>query len=515
MSADGLRVAVLALRDRPRPASLQRTAPCPRRRGLAGIPAAGAYAGVTPWRRREVWLDAVEAMARDLGDVLRSPSAAGGRGEAIDVTTLMRVLRAMATTGDLRTGRDIDGHHGTIAARCGCSEGTVARALRIAARGLGVLVEIAEGRRLRLAERRWCWARGIRQQGLPSIWAAHCPPELTPYLEQAAALGAVRARLTGRKTPGHAHLVDCGGHLGESSTGIENSPLTLTHLDAPRAARQPKTTRGQANPRRAAGVTSPGRALGAALAREIASRVPWGHRLRPRAVAAHLAPYAAAGWTAAAWLAAVEQGYRDRGWTPPAQATSPGGLVHHWCQTLDPAALDVGTGELHRPQPCGRPGCDHGWLTTTDVMGRVVAAPCPVCPPIVRTSAWQAETDRLAEETADVQDPAAADEVCPTGDDGDAVLEVQDAEDGDVGLLERVEAAWTAVLTQHAPLATWEHSDPAVWRALLSETIASRRALYTAAGWGPEQVAAVDPAAAHRTHTLTRLATRTKRARRG
>ncbi|MCH8614446.1 hypothetical protein [Arsenicicoccus dermatophilus] len=85
-------------------------------------------------------------------------------------------------------------------------------------------------------------------------------------------------------------------------------------------------------------------------------------------------------------------------------------------------------------------------------------------------------------------------------------------------LEERVEAAWTAVLTGHTPLATWQHADPAVWRALHAETIASRRALYAAAGWGPAQVAAVDPAAAHRTHALARLAARAKRttrARRG
>ncbi|WP_409482801.1 hypothetical protein [Arsenicicoccus dermatophilus] len=493
------------------------TVPARRGVGLRGVPAPGAHAGVVAWDDRAAWLAGVRLLIDSHADagVLRSPV----RGDAMSADLLMRVIELVTATADTATGRDGVACRARIARQLGCVPKTVQRACRLACRVLGVLVRTGEGRLLRLhGERRRMIESGASQRGLSSVYAAHTPAHLRACIALARRLiitasGQVMAAGSGK-------AVDHVPHPGGPQLS-PHLPLSSTHLEAPRAARPPKTTRGQGNPRRAAGVTGPGRALGAALAREIASRVPWGHRLRPRAVAAHLAPYAAAGWTAAAWLAAVEQGYRDRGWTPPAVVTSPGGLVHHWCQTLDPAALDTTTGELHRPQPCGRPGCDHGWLTTTDVMGRVVAAPCPHCPPIVRTSAWQAETDRIAEETPDVQDPAAADEVCPTIDDGDAALEVQDtedAEDGDGGLLERVEAAWTAVLTQHTPLDTWEHTDPAVWRALHAETVASRRALYAAAGWGPEQVAAVDPTVAHRTHALARLAARTKRvtrARRG
>jgi hypothetical protein len=38
-----------------------------------------------------------------------------------------------------------------------------------------------------------------------------------------------------------------------------------------------------------------------------------------------------------------------------------------------------------RPEPCGAPNCDHGWINTTRPDGRPGQTPCPTCPPGVRT----------------------------------------------------------------------------------------------------------------------------------
>ena len=44
-----------------------------------------------------------------------------------------------------------------------------------------------------------------------------------------------------------------------------------------------------------------------------------------------------------------------------------------------------------RPEPCGAPDCDHGWINTTRPDGRPGQAPCPICPPGVRT--WTPTTE--------------------------------------------------------------------------------------------------------------------------
>ncbi|WP_460446324.1 hypothetical protein [Angustibacter aerolatus] len=189
-------------------------------------------------------------------------------------------------------------------------------------------------------------------------------------------------------------------------------------------AQQPRRPRPARRPRR--------RLLGEHLAAQIAARADWGRGLSPRRVAHHLAPFEAAGWTAADWFTVadtiltgtssrtssstspdqtgdLDQADVEHG--APAWATgpaalgprtgmhSPGGFVYWLTQRMDPGPDLAGLAELgdghdasgatarleaghagDARTACSRPDCDgHGWL---DVDGP--ATPCPDCPPTAR-----------------------------------------------------------------------------------------------------------------------------------
>lgn len=395
-------------------------------RGLRGVPQPGAHRGVVGWADREEWLAGVELWLRELcpDGVVRSPV----KDDSMRVGKLVRILREVLASADHATGRGADPWRAGVAALLDVAEGTVTRCTRLASRVLGILRAVGHARPLTAAEHVAVRDRGGAQRGLPQQWAAHTPRWLRAYIHRARLeIEAARTRTLVR-CPETGELVTAAAdgqplksaldlaassqvsgrgsrhvtHPRRGPGATRNHRGDMTHLGRGGAARP----RGEGSRKRGRGAapatTAVERALGAALAAEIASLVPWAAGLRPRAVAAHLAPFAAAGWTASVWVAAVDALYRETGWTRPAVVSSPGGMVYHLCTQLDPASWSPADGEtIARPQPCGAPGCELGWRDVLDDAGRTVgAAPCPDCPPVVRSAAWLAETERLAEERA-------------------------------------------------------------------------------------------------------------------
>nr|WP_284291984.1 hypothetical protein [Angustibacter aerolatus] len=190
-------------------------------------------------------------------------------------------------------------------------------------------------------------------------------------------------------------------------------------------AQQPRRPRPARRPRR--------RLLGEHLAAQIAARADWGRGLSPRRVAHHLAPFEAAGWTAADWFTVADtiltgtrlaHQARAPARTKPATSTKPTSSTVRRRgppapppsapapACTPPAASSTGSPSAWTPAPtspaspslgdghdasgatarleaghagdartaCSRPDCDgHGWL---DVDGP--ATPCPDCPPTAR-----------------------------------------------------------------------------------------------------------------------------------
>lgn len=497
------------------------TGPAHKGAGLRGVPAEGAYSRVVAWDSRASWWRGVVLWVRSLG-VVRSPVT----GDAMHADTLLPILADVLDLADTRTGRGIDPHRAAVAARHGCSPKTVQRALRLASRVLGILVPVGAGRPLTLAERLPLAARGLAQRGIAALWAAHTPRALRAWIALArrrtlvtdAATGRLVAVPAGETAPSVSTVVGHVPHPVGPSRQSSHLTFSTTHLGRGSAAR-PRKTEDVGKIRGVPATTAKMRALGAALAADLASALPWGGSIRPRAVAAHTARFAVAGWSARDFLRAVEQVYRDTGWVMPTVVRSAGGMVHHWTTLLDPdtdrPAVD---GVPVRAVPCGAPGCDTGWVEVPHpVTGQPAAAPCPSCPPIVRTGAWAAETDRLADEGRGV-DGRPEDTTTTTADvDGGGRVDLDtgeildDAAEGAAGAGDapaavvepaRVEAVLVAALAG-TPLI--DHPDTAAAAVLLADPVAARLDLWRLHGLTPVQVEAIDPAAARRWAATGRL----------
>lgn len=375
----------------------------PRRYGLRAHAPVGAYAGITPWRSRDVWLRAVELAVTENPHLLGVPTS---KRDTTSVGTFLRVLSVLVSSGDKRTGRDIDAHRASVAKETGVGEKTVQRVERIATRVLGLIVPVTHARPLTLDERirirhttRTPEGGKGRQRGIPGLRAAATPDWLQEYVRRvAAALKRLRRSRRRRSRVENSQvtplLVDCvpqprrapGSpvNLTESNgSPYEHSSASLRSAKGTRSARSLDGRGGRRSGRRAV-------VPGQRLAQDIARAVPWGTRLSPRRVAHHLADFERAGWTAQTWLQVADRVLMECGrWNAPDEVASPGGWVYWLTQRMFPDPIDEASPLPPRPQPCDHPECDHGWRSHPE--GGVI--PCPTCPSGIRSGRHLVDDD--------------------------------------------------------------------------------------------------------------------------
>lgn len=356
----------------------------------------GCYRGVTPWTSRHAWLAGVQLYLRHYPEALSTPNIR----DVVAVDTFMVVLAITADHADEATGRSIRACKATVAAKAGCSPTTVQRVWRIAERRLGILRLIRRARPLTLAERfdvrhgpRMPDGTRCPQRGVTALRAVHTPPWLhawtaiatiqlapapveNPHRPAAASVGI--APLPRRASPEHPSHLPTTSPCGRNAVSLRSTQRT-------RSARRPEQA-GRPHQGAPPRPKRPRQRLhGERLAAELAQRAPWAARLSPRRAAAVLADFERAGWTAADWLTAARDVLHTLNWTMPRDGVhSPGGFIR-WLTTYmtpdNPNAAPADPTTLR----CGRPECDHGWITPSDPFGLgLVTGPstrCTACQP--------------------------------------------------------------------------------------------------------------------------------------
>lgn len=140
----------------------------------------GAYAGIPAWNGRAHWLAfVVPAALATHEDLVRGHRVAPG-------TFSLWARVESGYVGQPRSGRRLVVRPSTVAQVMGVTERTVQRC-RALARALGLLVDVAPGRMLTLAESIACRRRGSRQRGLST--------------ESALTIPSILRRLVDRVTP--------------------------------------------------------------------------------------------------------------------------------------------------------------------------------------------------------------------------------------------------------------------------------------------------------------------------
>ncbi len=345
----------------------------------------GAYSRIPVWRGREHWLTWVVPTAIAMHrDILRK------HGVSPDTFRAWAVVKSgYAHAG---TGRRCVVRPDTLASVLDVCERTVQRCTA-AAREMGLEVVVLTGRMLTFAECAHARRAGSRQRGLST--------------EVALTFSQVIRRIVDSVTPTR------GRRLPHQTSLLTGTPDGLA---AEQKGAAPPHSDNQAWPR--ARCRPPGWSLAAELARS----VPWLAGEGPSRLAPALSRFATCErpWQAADVAAAIA-GHTARIGAGPIRPetirTRPAALLAAILRKLDPVEDHPGLGEdgfgpstaaeatpAARPQPCGQPGCDHGWTTTVRTDGRPGVAPCPTCPPGVRSWALPPGDDP-ATGTAD---PAAA-----------------------------------------------------------------------------------------------------------
>jgi hypothetical protein len=348
-------------------------------RGCAAIVVPpGAYRDTVAWPSRRLYVAAVDAAVRGPWRPLlrRTPK------DATSPDTFMRWLRREADGADSATGRGQRESVDRIAAELGYSVALVQRCRRIA-RDLGLYRDVVGGRLLRLDERLDVHALGSRQRGVTGERCFIVPAELRPFLD---ALSPTRCSSSGKSNPDgpmtRGRRLGPNG-AGKSTTfGMLHSPVSSAtqpgkgHLDGKPPGRDVDLVRRTRRKAAASGgPSSYNRRLapGEQLARQVADRLPYRHRLQPRRVAAHFAPFEAAGWTALALLDAADQVMRALGWRTPATAGNGylAWLLRH---------IDASTYDAPPPHPAWCGCCDSRTRLLELDDGRMRR--CPTCHPL-------------------------------------------------------------------------------------------------------------------------------------
>ncbi|TDD64764.1 hypothetical protein E1262_27115 [Jiangella aurantiaca] len=351
-------------------------------RGCASIVVPpGAYQDTVAWPSRRLFVAAVDIAVRGpwRAQLRRTPK------DATTPDTFMRWLRREADGADSATGRGQRESVDRIAAELGYSTALVQRCRRIA-RDLGLYRDVVGGRLLRLDERLDVHALGSRQRGVTGERAFTVPATLRPIL---AALSPPSPRRSTSSVTHARHGFGPNG-VGKSTTFRMLHRSSSTTSPAVSSATQPGQGHSNGKPpgkhvdlvrrtrRKAAasgGHSSYERALapGEELARAVADRLPYQHRLQPRRVAAHFAPFEAAGWTASALLAAGDAVMRALGWRSPSSAGN--GYLAWLLRHIDPSTYDA---PPHRPAWCGC--CDE--RTRLVELDDARMQRCPACHPL-------------------------------------------------------------------------------------------------------------------------------------
>lgn len=333
---------------------------------------AGAYSRVPVWRGREHWLTWVVPAAIGVHrDILRRHRVAPD--------TLRNWALVKSGYAHSRTGRRCVVRPDTLASVMGVSERTAQRC-QAAAREMGLELVITTGRMLTAEETVWARRHGSRQRGLSTESALTIPQAI--------------AQIVDRVTP---------------TSGEVSNPQTSLLEGVPRGLAAERT--GAATPHcdQMGCWRARDRPAGWHLAQEVARSVSWLAAEAPSRLAPALSRFATAPvpWTAADVAAAISEHTTRLGAGPirtETIRTRPAALLAAILRGLDsdtdhpglheapwptsPPASSVA--EVLRPDPCGAPGCDHGWITTAGPDGRTGAAVCPTCHPAVRT--WTPST---------------------------------------------------------------------------------------------------------------------------
>jgi hypothetical protein len=338
-------------------------------RGVHVVASHGAYSRVEAWRSREHWLTwVVPAAIATHRDVLRK--------HHVDPDTFRAWALVKSGYAHSRTGRRCVVRPDTLASVMDVSERTVQRCTA-AAREMGLEVVVLAGRMLTFAECAYARRRGSRQRGL-STEAALTIPALTRHL-----LDHVTPT-RGRRLPTQSHLLP----------GVPDGLAAEQRGAASPHCEHTGRRRGRSRP------------PGWSLAAELARAVPWLAGEGPARLAPALTPFVACQrpWQASDVVAAID-GHTARVGAGPIRPetirTRPAALLAAILRQLDPELDHPGLVEdafgsksaaaapatTVRSDPCGAPGCDHGWITATRPDGRPGLAPCPTCPPGVRR--WQ------------------------------------------------------------------------------------------------------------------------------
>jgi hypothetical protein len=324
-------------------------------RGIHRQAPAGAYCGIRPWDGRQHWLTFIVPIAIAMNTQIL-------KDEELSAETLLIWARVESGYAqDQRTGRRCIVRPDTVASVMGMHKKTAQRCRRVA-RKLGIQVVIEPGRMLTLAESTRARRAGSCQRGL-STETALTIPSLVAF----ALLSATPTRGKGTTSKGH----------------LESPPLKSVNTKRTEAAPPPR--RPKRSPR-----ISPARSLAA----DLVKTVPWLRSERPGRLVPALSRFATSrpSWTAQDVIDAIQTIRVRRGLvtalTEDQIRTRPAVVLAAFLRELDPhddhprLAL-VDPTELR----CGRPECDHGWITLDQVLaGYPLVRRCDQC----RPGAWPA-----------------------------------------------------------------------------------------------------------------------------
>jgi hypothetical protein len=335
----------------------------------------GAYSRIEAWRSREHWLTWVVPAAIGLHrDILAR--------HHVDPDTFRSWAAVKSGYAHAGTGRRCVVRPDTLASVLDVSERTVQRCTA-AAREMGLEVVVLAGRMLTFPECAYARRHGSRQRGLST--------------EVALTFSQVIRRIVDHVTPTRGRRLPTQSHLlPDLPDGLaaEQKGAAPPHCDHARRRTRHKPP-------------------GWSLAQDLARAVPWLAGEGPARLAPALTPFATCQrpWQASDVAAAID-GHTARVGAGPIRPetirTRPAALLAAILRQLDPDTDHPALAEdpfgptsadaaapADRPDPCGAPGCDHGWITATRPDGHPGLAPCPTCPPGVRS--WAPAGDGPAE----------------------------------------------------------------------------------------------------------------------
>lgn len=327
-------------------------------RGFHVVADEGMYSAIPVWLSRTWWVHVLAPAVYDL-NVGRAKELRVGRD------LFLQWALVKSSYANQTTGRHCIVRPDTLASVLDCTPRQVQQLNRFA-REVGLEVVVLEGRMLTEEESYGCRRRGSRQRGLSTEVALTVPVGFRRSVDSFTPT-------SGSSTPQKSH--------GQTSS--------LRGLAAEKKGSASPTLLRQKRERRRRVVD---------LAREVAQGVPWLASERPARLAPTLTRFATAAvpWTAADIVETLAAHNRRTGRDEIDSAsirTRPAAVLASIMRGVDEVSDHPGPAAAFPRQsgssePCGGPGCDHGWVELDN--GRV--AHCPDCPPAVLRM-WREDAD--------------------------------------------------------------------------------------------------------------------------